>query len=228
MPQIQATQIKAARAILGWSQEYLANSTSLSITTIRNLEMGFISRGSTMNVVRKTIEEAGVEFIHPEGVRRRMEEITIYKGIDSTDNFFEDLTETIKKKQCDIAAVLPAQDTLIQAIGAVGRSNAKRLDKLNEITRTRCLLSEPDEMPVLLPNYHFRTIPKQYASAIPYFVYGGKHALVLIESPTTVKYVIFHSMAMSQSYSNQFEVLWEAASPLIVPTVQQKIRSAQN
>lgn len=61
---IHARQIKAARAILNWSQQDLAQSTGLSITTIRKLEMGFISpRNTTTNVIRQAIEGAGIEFL---------------------------------------------------------------------------------------------------------------------------------------------------------------------
>jgi predicted transcriptional regulator len=64
MQHIRAGQIKAARAFLDWSQEDLAIVTGLSLTTIRNLEMGYISpRNATTHVVRQAIENAGLEFI---------------------------------------------------------------------------------------------------------------------------------------------------------------------
>ena len=37
---IRAGQIKAARAILGWSQEELALAAQLSVATVRNIEKG--------------------------------------------------------------------------------------------------------------------------------------------------------------------------------------------
>jgi len=40
---INARQIKAARALLDWSQENLASASGLSIATIRKIESGHIS-----------------------------------------------------------------------------------------------------------------------------------------------------------------------------------------
>jgi transcriptional regulator with XRE-family HTH domain len=49
---INARQIKAARALLDWSQEDLANTSGLSIATIRKIESGHISpRGKTINSI---------------------------------------------------------------------------------------------------------------------------------------------------------------------------------
>lgn len=67
---IGARRIKAARALLNWSQDELAVAARLSIATIRKLEAGFVSpRGKTNDAVRGAFENAGLEFIEPEGVR---------------------------------------------------------------------------------------------------------------------------------------------------------------
>ncbi|CDZ60481.1 Hypothetical protein NGAL_HAMBI2605_10460 [Neorhizobium galegae bv. orientalis] len=64
---LQANQIRAARALLNWSQNELVEKTGLSLTTIRRMEDDKIGpeRSSAGNVaaVTKTIEEAGIVFI---------------------------------------------------------------------------------------------------------------------------------------------------------------------
>jgi transcriptional regulator with XRE-family HTH domain len=62
---ITAAQVKAARALLGWSQGTLADATGLGIATIKRLELSSELRGAatTLWKVQTVLEEAGVEFL---------------------------------------------------------------------------------------------------------------------------------------------------------------------
>lgn len=69
-------QVKAARALLGWSQHDLAKASGISYPTIARLENGegqIGGRTSTIDAIRSTLKVAGVIFIsengHGEGVR---------------------------------------------------------------------------------------------------------------------------------------------------------------
>lgn len=65
---LQASQIRAARALLNWSQSELVEKSGLSLTTIRRMEDDKIGpeRSSAGNVaaITKIIEDAGVTFLH--------------------------------------------------------------------------------------------------------------------------------------------------------------------
>jgi transcriptional regulator with XRE-family HTH domain len=64
---ITAEQIKAARALLRLEQEELARRAGVSISTIRRLEApsgAELVAGETASAVVRTLQEAGVEFIH--------------------------------------------------------------------------------------------------------------------------------------------------------------------
>ena len=63
---VSIRQVKAARALLGWSQSELAARSGISEPTIKRLEAGdgvLGGRQSTVDAVRSTLEAAGVEFI---------------------------------------------------------------------------------------------------------------------------------------------------------------------
>jgi len=67
-------QIRAARALLGWSQQQLADAAIVSVNALIRLERGAAdSRISTVNAVTQALTRAGVEFISEsekgEGVR---------------------------------------------------------------------------------------------------------------------------------------------------------------
>jgi predicted transcriptional regulator len=61
---ITARQIRAARALLGWSQQDLADKAIVSLNAITRLERGEVDpRLSTVTAVQKAITKAGVELI---------------------------------------------------------------------------------------------------------------------------------------------------------------------
>lgn len=61
---ISARQIRAARALLGWSQQDLADKAVLSINAVKRLENGQGDpKISTVLAVRKALEVAGIEFL---------------------------------------------------------------------------------------------------------------------------------------------------------------------
>jgi len=65
---ITATQCRAARALLDWSQQELADRARVGIVTVRQLEGGKTQpRRSTLDVIQRALEAAGVEFIDENG-----------------------------------------------------------------------------------------------------------------------------------------------------------------
>lgn len=72
---ISPSQIRAARGLLGWSQEKLCEAAKVSRRTLARLEDGSVdARISTVTAVQRALERAGVEFLSGdgkgEGVRR--------------------------------------------------------------------------------------------------------------------------------------------------------------
>jgi predicted transcriptional regulator len=67
---VSIRQVKAARALLGWSQDDLAKAAEVSIPTIKRLEafdgpLG--GRGETAERIVGAIRSAGVDFIDENG-----------------------------------------------------------------------------------------------------------------------------------------------------------------
>jgi DNA-binding XRE family transcriptional regulator len=67
---VSIRQVKAARALLAWSQEQLAAAADVSIPTIKRLEahdgpLG--GRSETRFKIRSALEAAGIEFIEENG-----------------------------------------------------------------------------------------------------------------------------------------------------------------
>jgi len=55
-------QCRAARGLLDWTQQHLADQARVGVVTIRLLEAG-----QTLDVIQRAFESAGVELIDPNG-----------------------------------------------------------------------------------------------------------------------------------------------------------------
>lgn len=214
MLQICASQTKAARAMLGWSQEELAQVTGLSVNTIRNFEMGYIPRGSTAEVIRRTLENAGMEFLDCEGIKRRSDDVKIIHGPECCDILFEDVLQTIGKRGGEIAAYIETPEILAQSLGSTKPDGHDRLEKLASLTEMKCLLSAEFESLCSMSRIKFRMISKQAAGPVSYFIYGDKHSLVLPEGNDTFRFIVIKSCGLALSCRNHFLTLWDTATSL--------------
>jgi predicted transcriptional regulator len=65
---ITSAQCRAARGLVGWSQQELAKNAGVGTVVIHQLESGTSQpRRATLDVVRRAFEAAGVEFIDENG-----------------------------------------------------------------------------------------------------------------------------------------------------------------
>lgn len=65
---IISAQCRAARGLLAWSQQDLADAAQIGIVTVHQLEAGLSQpRRATLEVIRRAFERAGVEFIDENG-----------------------------------------------------------------------------------------------------------------------------------------------------------------
>ena len=61
-------QCRAARGLLAWSQQELADKARVGVVTVHQLEAGTGQpRKATLEVIRRAFEAAGVEFIEENG-----------------------------------------------------------------------------------------------------------------------------------------------------------------
>jgi transcriptional regulator with XRE-family HTH domain len=75
---IVLTQIKAARALLGWTQEDLAKVAKLSLPAVNNLERGLTTpRRETLEAIEAALVTGGIDFIDQSGVRLRPPELDV-------------------------------------------------------------------------------------------------------------------------------------------------------
>ncbi len=60
---ISAAQCRAARGLLGWTQQRLATAAKVGVVTVRQFESGATQpHNATLDVIVRAFEAAGVEF----------------------------------------------------------------------------------------------------------------------------------------------------------------------
>jgi transcriptional regulator with XRE-family HTH domain len=67
---LTSAQIRAARSLIRWRAEDLANESSIGVATIRRAELAEMSTSLTAandQAIRRALEAAGVEFIDENG-----------------------------------------------------------------------------------------------------------------------------------------------------------------
>ena len=65
---ISSSQCRAARGLLDWSQQQLADAANVGIVTVRHFEAGKVDpRPATLVVIEQALTAAGVEFIDEDG-----------------------------------------------------------------------------------------------------------------------------------------------------------------
>src|SRR5438552_2403956 len=61
-------QLRAARALIGWTRDDLAKKAGVASVTVKGFEyLGADSKISTLQKMRRALETAGVQFIEDEG-----------------------------------------------------------------------------------------------------------------------------------------------------------------
>jgi transcriptional regulator with XRE-family HTH domain len=70
IPKVLIRQVKAARALLNWSQTELADASGVSVPTVKRLEAGdgyLGGRDTTAAKICDALRAAGIEFINENG-----------------------------------------------------------------------------------------------------------------------------------------------------------------
>lgn len=210
---IKATQTRAARAILNWSQSDLARAADISLATIRKIEIEAISpRDTTVDAIRNALCAAGIEFIDPEGVRRRPSDLYVFEGKSGGKDFFEDLRHCANKSGGEIYIVSPTTAAFAKYCGLLDILKLDLLIDQNNTVEIFCLLTDSTEVPISTPRFQFRTISKNFVNPVPFCSYGNKYALAVPNGEPFSKLIVVDSMNMAKIAKQHFLSLWDKAA----------------
>jgi transcriptional regulator with XRE-family HTH domain len=204
---ISARQIRAARALLDWSQDMLAEKTGITDRSISNIEKGKTEpRGDTADALQRAFEDHGVEFLPNDGVRMKDESITVLEGDDANEKLLEDVFRTLRDR--------PGEEILIGGLREPDPDNEescnivrRHLKRLKTAGITERLLVEEGDTNFIAPAKWYRWMPKEHFSPVRFQLYGEKLAMVSMGPPR--KIIIISSPLIADSYRSLFDFAWK-------------------
>ena len=210
---ISTKQIRAARALLDWTQQDLAERSGLTRQSIKNIETSISRpRKETIHDIQAALELSGIEFLSGDGVRIKDANINVLHGEEGIKALFDDIYETCAGNKRDILIANNEEPThLSEDLLAYLNKHLERLEKLG--VKERILCKEGDSN-FLSSWILYRWVPEKHHTNTPTIVYGNKLAMLTWGPPS--KITIISDPQYAQSFRNLFEFTWERATiPMI-------------
>jgi len=207
---ITREQIKGARAMLDWSQKELAkHCPDVSEPTIKLIELGKVrSTEGTLNSIRRTLEQAGIEFTAQNGVRFRDDIITVMEPRYDNDNLFLRLLD-------DVFHTLREEPGILMSSFIDHKYSTPEIREHEDVLRKsgvemRFLIRHGDTN-LIYPIAEYRYLPKDRYINSPTMVYGDKFAVALQdpESHQLTKIVIIRDSTVAAIKRQEFEIIWD-------------------
>ncbi len=203
---IDDKQVRAARALLDWSQDTLAKKAGVARATIKNIENGTtLPRMESAHAIRSTLECAGIEFLSGSGVRMRDNMIQTFEGKTAGHSLLDDIYETLRDTGGEILIAFLDEGRGIQELGE--EFLAEHGEKRRKANITHRLLIHPDEKYIIAALEKYRILPPEYFSPNPLFVYGSK--LALLSTEPTGRAVILNDERFALSATLLFNFIWD-------------------
>ena len=196
---LDAKQIRAARALLDWSQDSLAHSSGVARASIKNIENGLTTpRPETMSIIRETLEKAGVEFTLDSGVRMKNDVLTVIEGKDVYLRLLDNIYHTLKGTKEE--ALFYCVDDRLSSQEVVEAVIRMRKDGIG----TRFLNEDGNDF-IHFPLKDYRGIPKEFFNNNVQIIYSDRVA-TLINGGQKIFTIKNESFADTQR--NIFNFLW--------------------
>lgn len=208
---LEYRQIRAARALLGWSQSDLAKAAAMATSSIKNIEnQCSTARRETLSLIRSAFEDNGIEFLPGAGVRLRNDVVEIVQGHGATATLLDSIFKT--------AHLSPSREVLIIGLdekfsldtdgNPLLSAHIARLQQAG--IRERILIREGDTNFLNEPSC-YRWLPLLYFTrSAPLYIYGDTVAVHTgsLQRQTT----IIRNRAHAQNLRHLFEALWALAA----------------
>lgn len=214
---ITGSQIRAARGLLDWSADVLAERTGLSVDTIRNIEKGIVqAREKSFERIVQTFASYNVEFLPDEGVKKKSDSIIKLEGFKDfkffMDQVYEAATESYSRDGTKPICICNLDNSLFRKY--MKDYHTVHVDRLKALKglEIRCLAAELDKNHISRATYLvYRYLKELKAIVAPFYVFGDKFALIDFDVQDPPKILLIHSSALAQSYRDQFNIMWSAA-----------------
>lgn len=213
MPTIE--QIRAARALLDWSQSDLADHAGLSQTGIARIENGTNQPNTqTLNKIEAAFKNADIEFLGSSGLRRTSGESRTYKGTEGFRSFMDDVYEKSRDIGGDICLFNGMPSYFHKWLGKEWYDNhAKRMIELKDLS-AKIIVKEGEDLFIAHDFAEYRWFPKQMFHEKTLYAYGDTIGFISF-SEDAVNIRTIKQADLADSFRVLFDIAWDNVA--IVP-----------
>ena len=205
---ITTAQIRGARGVLNWTQGDLAQRTNISTTSIGSIENGETRpRDSTIQIIQKAFEDAGVEFLPGDGIRRRQGYVRVFGGRQGFIDFYDDVYHEAQKGSSTFLVNNVDEKLFLRWGKEIVDTHTERMQDLD--IKYKLLAREGDTNFVSTEYAEYRWLPKHMFSSVSFYVYGQKLAIIVFDDEPVI--LVMEYPAITEAYRKQFESFWEMA-----------------
>jgi transcriptional regulator with XRE-family HTH domain len=201
---ITRIQVAAARGILDWSIQKLADESGLSVPPVQAFLAGKNQiKASTAARMREALERAGIELIDG-GARLRQDVVRIYEGDDCYIRFLDDA----------LAALAPARGEILFSGADDRRSPPEVIEKMRTMRAAgitmRSLIRPGDDYLIGQPD-EYRWMPDGLFVEGDVKIVGGGMVAHLMSWLGTPRIVILQDDVIEAEALRLFNYLWNRA-----------------
>lgn len=212
---ITTAQIRGARGILNWSQQDLSQRTGISATSIGAIENGQTTpRASTLETIRKTLENGGIEFIGLEGIRLQNNYVQTLKGADGFSAFLDDVYQTAiahgtEKNPTQVFLSNVAHENWVRWMGPERWENhTRRMLQSKNIMDVRIIVKEGDFNFPAESYSKYKWLPKNMFNDKSFYSYHDRLAFINFKD-NDVEIIIIRQPAFAEGYRTLFLIAWD-------------------
>jgi len=205
---ISSSQIRAARALLGWSQKDLGAHSGVSPISIANIELGGKApKVQTIEKIISAFDKAGIEFGEQDGLKRKGINVRTLEGEDWFNQALEDVYETLIDNPAaelivDMADDKKSPPDVINLYKKIRNAGIKMRQTVEE-----------GNTYLMGPVSEYRWVPKAYFRNWVMLIYGDKIVMCLSEEKRAL---LIENKSLVQMERQKFDFLWS-----LLPALEQ-------
>lgn len=209
---ITVQQIRAARALLDWSQKGLGDKAGFSQTAVANIESGrHRAAESTIQAFKEAFDRNGIEFIDG-GVRFRPDSLEVLRGEGFNTRIMDIVYETLIRTGSKEVLINGVDYGLVDdELRAAITAHVKRLQAAG--LSERVLVQQDTKIANIVgpPAWHRRLPDVLFSGMAASFIFADCYAVMMIEKQEVI---IVRNRSLAECHAKVFNFLWEQAKPL--------------
>ena len=211
MPTID--QIRAARALIGWSQGELAAQSGLSQTGIARIENGTNQPNSTtIEKITAAFSDVDVEFIGENGVKKRSGEVRTLRGQKGFRRFMDDVYEVAKDQGGQICLYNAKPSNWYKFLGEEWyERHSERMQSISNNYNFIVSVNEGEDIFIGKDFVEYRWFPKELFNEQSFYAYGDRLAFLNF-SEDDVLINVFTNQDFADGFRALFNVAWKHIS----------------